>query len=98
MTHDSMIFPVTIARLGFCADFLWCKLTKKGSEIREFQDLLTHLSCVICFTVRWDRTSEISSVGRDIDALGRCRDEGGGIFMAELFCVTKCNVVGEFWS
>lgn len=51
-------------RSGFLEDLMRCNLTKKGSEISEFHDLLTHLSCMRELTGRKDRTSATSSSGR----------------------------------
>jgi len=38
---------------------------KVGSDMRAFHDLLKHLSCTIVFTLRKDRTSAMSSSGRN---------------------------------
>jgi hypothetical protein len=70
-------------RYGFLEDLMRCILTKKGSDMSEFHDLLTHLSCMREFTGRKDRTSATSSSGRIAGdgalRLRRSRDLEGGI-------------------
>jgi hypothetical protein len=72
-----------IERYGFLEDLMRCILTKKGSEMSEFHDLLTHLSCMREFTGRKDRTSATSSSGRIAGEgalrLRQSRDLEGGI-------------------
>lgn len=49
---------------------------KVGSDMRAFHDLLKHLSCPMVFMLRKDRTSAMSSSGRNTvenDALDLCR-------------------------
>ncbi|MCI05073.1 hypothetical protein A2U01_0026122, partial [Trifolium medium] len=45
-------------------DRIRCILTKIGSEMRVFHDLFTHFISIKDFTVRYDKTSPISSSGR----------------------------------
>ncbi|KAL5071914.1 hypothetical protein RYX36_022801 [Vicia faba] len=49
---------------GIREDLSRCNLTKKESEMIEFQDLLTHLNCISDFTLSMDRISTMSSSGR----------------------------------
>jgi hypothetical protein len=49
---------------GFCEDLLRCILTKKGSEMRELKDLLTHLNRKSDFTLSKDRILKNRSSGR----------------------------------
>jgi hypothetical protein len=56
---------INVKRLGFRDfDFLRSKFTKVGSEIRVFQDLLTHLNRTRDFTGRYESTSAMRSSER----------------------------------
>ena len=48
-------------RCGIFDDLLMCLLTKVGSEMRVFYDLLTHLNHKMVFMLRQDRTSVMRS-------------------------------------
>jgi hypothetical protein len=58
-------------------DLLRCNFTKVGSEIRVFQDLLTHLNRTRDLTGRKESNSAMRSSGRTVGIV--CTHWGGGI-------------------
>ncbi|PNX54697.1 hypothetical protein L195_g048318, partial [Trifolium pratense] len=54
-------------RCGFRDDALRCLSTKFESDVRLFDDLLTHLNHGMAFTLSIDRISVISSMGRNTE-------------------------------
>jgi hypothetical protein len=64
-----------IARCLILADRLRCILTNVESEIKVFHDLHTHFSRISDLTGRNDKTSVISSSGRNTCNIFECRYE-----------------------
>ena len=79
-----------IERCGFCEDLRRCFLMKKGLEMREYHDLLTHLNLISGFTLSKDRTSMMSSSERVTgeSTLILRRDIDGGMLIGAV-----CEVV-----
>ena len=59
-----LVINLKVANLGFMIDFLRCILTNWGSEIKDFDDLHTHLNCSSDFRDSLERISTTSSCRR----------------------------------